>query len=114
MALPNAGNAEIPEAKIVDYLLSPTHPSGRSKAAFFTKHGFTSGRWKELANALRDHAARGEVIATEPTVHGVRYVVDGALSAPDGASLNVRSVWFIRRGDSVASFATAHPLRRKP
>jgi len=46
------------------------------------------------------------------TNHGARYVIDGKLAAPDGTSLNVRSVWFIRKGDSIPRFATAHPLRR--
>ena len=114
VGLPGALKADIPKAKIVDYLLSQTHPSGRTKAAFFTKHGFTADKWQELADALRQQASAGEVMAKERTLHGIRYVVDGLLVANDGASLNVRSVWFIRKGDSLPSFATAHPLRRKP
>jgi hypothetical protein len=40
MKLPNAENVIIPQRKIVDYLLSPTHRVGRSKADFFTHFGY--------------------------------------------------------------------------
>jgi hypothetical protein len=112
VGLPNAHEADIPEAKVVRYLLSPTHRAGRSKAAFFGKHGFTGQNWRALAEALRRHAAENAVISAEKTAYGTRYVIDGLLIAPDGASLNVRSVWFINENASVPRFATAHPLRR--
>jgi hypothetical protein len=66
-----------------------------------------------LADALRRHAIEGTVAAAEKTAYGTRYVVDGLLLAPDGASLNVRSVWFINEKTAVPRFATAHPLKRK-
>jgi hypothetical protein len=113
MGLPGAERAEIDEAKIVRYLLSPTHRAGRSKAAFFRKHGFTPESWQALAEALRYHAAAGAVTMAEKTPYGMRYVIDGPLAAPDGASLKVRSVWFISENKSVPRFATAHPLKRE-
>jgi hypothetical protein len=112
MGLPGAESAEVSEAKIVRYLLSPTHPTGFSKAAFFRKHGFVEQHWRVLAEALRGHARMGTVVEIETTAHGTRYVVDGLLAAPDGASLNVRSVWFINEKTAVLRFATAHPLKR--
>jgi hypothetical protein len=54
--LPNASRAVVPEAKITRYLLSETHPAGRSKARFFTAHGFSPAQWEVLATALPDHA----------------------------------------------------------
>ena len=113
MGLPGADKAEISEAKIVRYLLSPTHSAGFSKAAFFRKHGFAPAHWQVLAEALRRHAGAGTVTAIEKTAYGMRYVVDGLLAAPDGASLNVRSVWFINETTARPQFATAHPLKRK-
>jgi hypothetical protein len=47
--LPNYENATIPPAKIIAYLLSPTHRDGRSKAEFFTRDGFSVDRREELA-----------------------------------------------------------------
>ncbi len=113
MGLPDADKAEISEAKIVRYLLSSTHPAGRSKAEFFGKHGFTVKNWRALAEALRRHAAENVVASVRNTPYGTRYVVDGPLAAPDGRILNVRSVWFISETTSVPRFATAHPLKRK-
>jgi hypothetical protein len=37
--LPNAAHAVVGRGKVVDYLLSATHPEGRSKARFFSSHG---------------------------------------------------------------------------
>jgi len=112
LKLPNVKDATIPFAKIVGYLLSPTHLVGRSKAAFFAKHGFSAENWQVLASALRAHATDNALSRVEMTAHGTRYVVDGPLCAPDGERLNIRSVWFISRGAAVARFATAHPLPR--
>ena len=113
MGLPGADQAEISEEKIVQYLLSSTHPRGRSKAEFFGKHGFTMNNWRALAEALRRHAAENAVASVRHTPYGTRYVVDGAMAAPDGTTLNVRSVWFISETTSVPRFTTAHPLKRK-
>jgi hypothetical protein len=111
--LPNANAAEVPESKIVGYLLSTTHTAGKSKAAFFGKHGFVIANWHVLARALREHAAKNPVLQTDETAFGKRYVVDGELLAPDGTILNVRSVWFITTETTIPRFATAHPLKRK-
>lgn len=113
LILPNANAAEVPENKVVGYLLSTTHTAGKSKAAFFGKHGFVVTNWQALARALREHAKENPVLKTDETAFGKRYVVDGTLIAPDGAILNVRSVWFISTNTAVPRFATAHPLKRK-
>ena len=113
LKLPAGNAAAIPKDKIVDYLLSTTHRAGKSKAAFFGKHGFTIGNWQALEHALREHAARNPVSRIYDTAYGARYVVDGPLAAPDGNTLNVRSAWFISKGATVPRFVTAHPLRRR-
>ena len=84
MKLPNGTQAEVPEAKILGYLLSPTHRAGKSKAAFFSKHGFAARNWQVLARALRAHVIENKVSHSEETAYGTRYVVDGLLAAPDG------------------------------
>jgi hypothetical protein len=110
MKLPNVQWATVPERKVTHYLLNPAHPAGGSKAWFFLRFGFTVAEWRRLAEALLRHARENEVTATERTVHGIRYVVDGALAAPDGTSLNVRAAWFINPGEDAPRFVTAHPL----
>ncbi len=113
MVLPNAASAEVPEDKIRKYLLSATHRSGKSKAAFFLRFGFNAQDWQQLAAALQRHAKENPVAEAETTEFGTRYVIDGPLIAPDGTALNVRSVWFINRDADAPRFATAHPLKRK-
>jgi hypothetical protein len=113
MRLPGIEKAEVSETKIVKYLLSTTHRAGKSKAAFFMEQGFDPQQWEELDRALRQHAIDNEVARQEQTIFGIRYVVDGVLKAPDGRSLNVRTVWFIDDDGDAPRFVTAHPLRRR-
>lgn len=39
--------------KIVNYLLSASHPDGQAKAEFFRRFGFSLERWETLADVLR-------------------------------------------------------------
>jgi hypothetical protein len=45
-----------------------------------------------------------------PTPFGRNFVIEGALSAPDGRTPKVRAVWFIANGEETATLATAYPL----
>jgi len=111
--VPNCREAIIPRRKLTDYLLSPTHRHGRGKAKFFTAFGFAQERWDDLARALFRHVQEHEAAATDETVFGTRYVVDGIMSMPDGRTAGVRSVWFIERGSTAPYLVTAYPLKRK-
>jgi len=53
MRLPAVSEAEVPEAKIVLYLLNPEHRAGKGKARFFSGQGFAPEQWRVLAEALR-------------------------------------------------------------
>ena len=54
MRLPNAAQARVDRAKVVDYLLSTDHEKGRDKAEFFLRFGFSKERW-ELVRTLQAH-----------------------------------------------------------
>lgn len=112
-ALPGAAHAVVARRKVVDYLLSEAHPDGRGKARFFTAHGFSAADWQALAVMLRDHAASHPVVERMATAFGVRYVVEGALMAPDGRTPGVRAVWFVPAGGQVPELVTAYPLKRR-
>ena len=109
MMLPDRERAQVDRAKITDYLLSPSHPDGRSKAAFFMRFGFKVQDWEVLAEALRAVAARHPATAVVESAHGARYTVDGPLHAPDGRAPLVRTVWIVEPG-SAPRLITAHPL----
>lgn len=110
MRLPNLERVIVPERKVVDYLLNVDHPEGRGKAAFFRRFGFSPTAWEHLAEALIGHAAN-EVVRTEASSFGTRYVVEGRIQAPDGRRPRIRSIWFIDHGGETPRFVTAYPLK---
>ena len=59
--------------------------------------------------ALLEHAGEGEVVGEEETPFGRQYVVEGALTAPDGRTPLVRAVWLER--EEGPRFVTAFPGR---
>ncbi len=112
MHLPNAANAYIPPAKILDYLLDADHPDGGGKAVVLTRFGFNRAEWQILAQALRTHGASHEVIQTIRTPHGLKFIIEGALESPDGRSLNLRTVWIILDGTDEPRLVSAYPSQR--
>jgi hypothetical protein len=108
--LPNREKAIVPEAKITLYLLNAQHPKGRGKARFFMQFGFSVAQWKQLADALFDHAQTHEVVKTEQTQFGTRYVIEGALATPINRQPQVRAVWFISTDSTQPHLVTAYPL----
>ncbi len=112
MMLPDGERAYVDRAKITDYLLSSTHPDGRGKAAFFMSFGFKSEQWELLGEALRAVGVSNPVTKVVESAHGTRYTVDGVISAPDGRTPRVRTVWIIE-AESQPRFITAYPLEER-
>jgi hypothetical protein len=110
MRLPNAERASVPARKITHYLLSTSHRDGQHKAVFFQSFGFTVESWEVLGSALLQHARAHAVTEIVPTPFGLNYVVEGALSTPDGRQPRVRVVWFVANHGEAATLATAYPL----
>ena len=77
MKLPNVDQVVVPRAKIVDYLLSETHPVGRHKAMFFLRFGFKPDDWQEMAAALKQHALKHDIAREEPSPFGRRLIIEG-------------------------------------
>lgn len=74
MDLPNKGQAVVEREKVQDYLLSPSHPTGKVKAEFFTAMGFQREAWELLADALRQVAHNCPVTKNMTSPHGQKYV----------------------------------------
>src|SRR5688500_15183073 len=100
MLAPNAHLAEVPPSKILDYLLSTEHRTGRGKARFFHAMGFRREDWKTLAEALKQHVVEHHVAGTTASNFGTRYRVEGGLQTPIGKAPQVRSVWPYRLASS--------------
>lgn len=111
MRLPNADRATIDPAKVRDYLLSPDHRDGRSKARFFGALGFTRQDWSALRDALLAVARVGEATLTDTSMFGRKYVVRGNVRGPTGRIAVVATVWIVLRGDEAPRLVTAYPAR---
>ena len=108
--LPNAEEARINREKIIEYLLSESHPDGRAKAAFFAKYGFKVEQWEVLAASLRKHGIDNPVVKTVKSEYGVRYCVDGPVETPGGDRPDIRTVWIVEEGSSEPRLVTAYPV----
>ena len=109
MRLPNGEQAVVDLRKINDYLLSFSHPDGRTKARFFCSHGFATERPEELGAALRRHALENSVRLSRRNVFGNIHTVWGPLRTPDGRNPVIDSVWIIEFGAESPRLITAYP-----
>jgi hypothetical protein len=98
MKLPNGEHAVVPDAKIVDYLLSNSHRDGQHKARFFRRFGYDLSAWQRLRDDLLEHA-KYDVIAEQQSPFGTRYIIEGIIQAPDGRTPNIRTIWFVEKWD---------------
>jgi len=108
VTVPNCDMAIVDAAKISDYLLSETHPIGRTKARFFRRFGFRADVPEELVQALLDHVRDNAVTDIEVCLYGAKYRVDGPLTSPGGKP-TVRTIWMILNGQTTPRFVTAFP-----
>jgi hypothetical protein len=109
LKVPQADQASVPEHKIVGYLLSLTHPDGRSKAVFFLRVGFRADQWQTLADALREHVSHYDIVEERQTPFGISYAVEGPLMSPRGWTASVRTVWFVDSPGAAPRLVTACP-----
>lgn len=110
MMLPDSDRAYVDKAKILEYLLSLSHPDGRSKATFFLRFGFTNDQWPVLADALLKVGHSNPVFSVVKSAYGLRYTVDGRLHSPDGRNPRVRTVWIVERSGAGPRLVTAYPI----
>jgi hypothetical protein len=113
MRLPHADLAEVNPRKIEAYLLSESHPVGKSKARFFREAGFDESTIELLISGLLQIARAQEVVETFETVHGLKYVLEGELEAPIGRRVRLRTVWIVDQGQERPRFVTAYPASRE-
>jgi hypothetical protein len=109
MKLPRNQEAVIPERKITGYLLSKSHPVGKSKAKYFRALGYSERNAPELKETLATIASMNEVSEMVNTTFGTKYIVDGILATPSGTRARVHTVWIVETGGGVPRFITAYP-----
>ena len=109
MKIPNADNAIIEPAKIVDYLLDVDHPHGGSKACLLLSLGYSSADWQQLEADLRRMHLIEHFVAINQTVWGVRYEIVAPITGPSGDTVLFRSVWQIDLGSDAPRLITMYP-----
>ena len=109
MRLPKVDLVSIDDAKVRDYLLSPTHPVGRFKSVFFIALGFAPYRWEALRDALLELARTGQAAPGQVSPFGLKFEIRATLQGPSGRQANVVTVWMVSNGQDFPHFITAHP-----
>ena len=94
--MPRAYRAEIEPRKVRDYLLDEDHDEGGTKALFFAGYGFRRQHWEILAQALLEHARENPAYLSQVIDDQEKWLVEGAIRAPNGAWPLVRSVWALK------------------
>jgi hypothetical protein len=112
MRLPDFENAIVDDSKVAGYLLCEEHEDGRGKAEFFKSFGFSLKEPVALKQALLDLVRKTDVAIVQPSPHGTKYTVEGAIRAPDGRSPVVKSIWMIDHGTRIPRLITAFPGKR--
>jgi hypothetical protein len=107
--LPNADRVVVEEAKVRNYLLSPTHPVGRFKSVFFVALGFSAERWEALRDALVELGRTGNAVPGQVSPFGLKFEIRATLQGPSGRQANVLTVWIVSNGQDLPHFITAHP-----
>ena len=109
--MPDWTQASVPIAKLKRYLLSESHETGKSKAAFFRSHGFHADRAEQLGGELKNIAERYPVKNKTSSKYGTKYVIDGIMLTPTNEAVLIRTVWLTKQGSVVPKLITAYPLR---
>lgn len=107
--IPNAQNAQIPDAKLRDHLLSTEHPVGRFKAQFFLALGSSPSDIEPLRAELLRIAADSEESTSVASPHGTKVIARGIVASPTGRQASVLTVWMLLPGNPTPRFITAYP-----
>jgi hypothetical protein len=107
--LPNPERAVVDDAKVRDYLLSPSHPVGRFKSVFFVALGFAQSDWRVLRDALLELARTGDASPGQPSPFGLKFEVRATVQGPSGRRAEIVTVWLVPNAQDFAHFVTAFP-----
>lgn len=78
MKLPNRENAVVEDEKILDYLISESHPIGRFKAKVFRRLGFDETNVDLFRKCLKSIANAEEIVSTRNTKIRCRRIALGS------------------------------------
>lgn len=111
MKVPNYHNAYIPAEKVEEYLLSKTHPIGKTKALFLEQVGYTLQNRNLFIKDLHTIVEENSAVRKIETKFGKKYIVKGTIGERFGKSVVIVTIWIIEAGTSFPRFITAYPDR---
>jgi hypothetical protein len=107
--LPNADKAIIEDSKLTEYILSPVHPIGRFKAAFFRGLGYTIANREAFKKQLQKLALSENISSTEKIHYGTKFIIEGEIESSTGKSVKVVTIWVILKDEDIPRFVTVYP-----
>ncbi len=108
MRLPDGNQAIVEDRKLLHYVLSPSHPHGRTHAHLFDRLlGVNLSNEDVLREALLRAAANEDAFPTETSEFGQKYEVRFSLKGPRGR-YTVLSVWIVDSEQSAPRLVTAY------
>ena len=101
----NRSNAYIADAKLT-YLLHDD-----SKSGLFAILGYGDHNIGDLRSDLLVIVRTQPLVERIETEHGTKYIVLGYIDTPSYGLFHLRTVWFVRQGETALRFVTAVPQR---
>lgn len=99
----------VPEAKLIKYLLNLDHPKGGAKAKFFRDTlNIVKDDWRYLADQICQSAANSEFYRLEVTGYGVMHGAHVLITGRNGRQAVIETGWKLEEVGP-AQFVTAYP-----
>jgi hypothetical protein len=96
-------------SKLKDYLLSQTHPVGKTKAKVFHALGFNEGNVEVLEQSLLMIACQ-DVKSVVSSIYGKKYVIESPLHGLNERTIQIQTIWIIETDQNNPRFVTAYPV----
>jgi hypothetical protein len=110
--LPNAEQAFIDDAKLVEYSLAADHPVGANKALRFKSAlGLTVRDADQLRRLILEAVLIHDAVPGRRDEFGQRYSVDFLVKTEVGSAV-VRSAWIIRKNENFPRLTSCFVLSR--
>jgi hypothetical protein len=96
--------------KLTTYSLNFEHKDGRHKARLFrAKLGIVIDNQEVLVLALIEAAQKNEIVYSQVSEYGDKYVIDFDLTTEVGTA-KIRSCWIVRFGETYPRLTTVYPI----
>lgn len=108
LALPNAAQSSIADAKFTGYLYNPDRQEGYTKGLAFSSHlGYNIDNWKDFRAELLQRSRVYPAKQTKQTEFGIKFEQKMVVYGPKRNPMDVLVVWIVK--DDTTLLVTAYP-----